>query len=104
MASGQTYRLLLKYNIRRDQQENYYRFMIGEFVPMMQDMGLTMLFVWQVYGGDYPERQVEFICDSLPVLQDIIASDKFLEAETRLKDYTDTYSRKVVRFKNRFQF
>ncbi len=104
MASAQTYRLLLKYNIRLDQQENYYRYMIGEFVPMMQDMGLTMLFVWQVYGDNYPERQVEFVCNSLLVMQGIIASDKFLEAEARLKDFTDMYSRKVVRFKNRFQF
>lgn len=104
MTLDLAYRVLLSYDILPHLQEDYYRYMIGEFVPTMQQLGLVMLFAWQVYGDGYPERQVEFVCENRVTLRAAITHERFKQAEEQLKTFTSVYARKVVRFRNRFQF
>lgn len=99
-----SHRLLLIYDVDPTHYEEYFRFMRIRFVPVMQELGLHMMFAWQVYGRNYPERQIEFVCDSSSTLQNALGSDKFKTIESRLRRFTMNYSRKVVRFENRFQF
>ena len=99
-----SHRLLLIYDVRSERFQQYYLYMRGEFVPALQKLGLYMIFAWQVHGEGYPERQVEFVCETPEVLRSALASEKFQHAEDRLKSYTTTYRRKVIRFKNRYQF
>lgn len=103
MASS-TYRILMTYNIHPGRYEHYYRYMLGEFVPTLQKLELRMLFAWHVHGENYPQRQVEFICEGRDQLITALTDPTFQNAEERLQDYTTGYSRKIVRFENRFQF
>jgi hypothetical protein len=98
------YRLLLLYDTRPDRLQQYYQYMRGEFVPGLQKMGLHMVFAWQIYGDGYPNRQIDFICESGELLRDLLTSERYEEIESRLISYTTSYERKVVRFENRFQF
>lgn len=104
MTLDLAYRVLLTYNILPHTQEDYYRYVIGEFVPTLQQLGLVMLFAWEVHSESHAERQIEFVCENQHTLRAALNSDRFQEAEENLKNYTSSYSRKVVRFKNRFQF
>jgi len=99
-----SHRLLLLYDIHPDRIQQYYLYMRGEFVPALQKMGLYMIFAWQVFGEGYPDRQVEFICETPDVLRQALLSEKFQSAEERLKSYTTSYRRKVIHFENRYQF
>lgn len=103
-ARDPDYRILMKYDIRASRQDAYYRYVLGEFVPLMQSLGLQMIFAWHVYGDGYPERQIEFVCDTKETLQAVLANRHFQQAEDTLKAYINNYERKIVRFKNRFQF
>ena len=98
-----TYRLMLKYDVHPERYEIYFRYISREFVPLLQQMGLHMIFAWQVYG-DHPERQIEFVCEDDETLRTALMSDRFQKAEERLKSYTTFYTRKVVHFHNRYQF
>lgn len=98
------YRLLLCYDIRAESYEAYYQFVMSEFVPALQGMGLYMAAVWHTAYGDYPIRQVEFIADSLETIREIFNSDQWRELEGKLLEYTHNYERKLVRYKERFQF
>lgn len=99
-----SHRLLLIYDVHPDRFQQYYLYMRGEFIPAMQKLGLYMIFAWQVHGDGYPERQIEFISETPDILRGALADEKYQSAETRLKSYTTTYRRKVVRFENRYQF
>lgn len=103
MMISPTHRLMLMYNIDPTQYSAYYRFMLGEFVPMMQELGMHMIYAWQVVSDHYPERQVEFVCEGLPVIVQAFEDTRFIEGEERLKSYTTTYKRKLVAFENRVQ-
>ncbi len=98
------YRLLIWYDIQDDKFEAYYRYMVGDFVTIARELGLHMYFVWQVPYGKYPARQLEFVVEDRATLRDALISDRWQRAEDRLKSYTYNYGRKVVSFKDRFQF
>ena len=99
-----SHRLLMIYDIRPEQFQQYYFYVRGEFVSSLQKIGLQMISAWQVYGGNHPERQLEFVAESAEVLREALTSEKFQNAEDRLKMFSTTYRRKVVRFSNRYQF
>ena len=98
------YRLILNYDIHPAHYEQYYRYMLGEFVPMMQQLGLRMLFAWHVYGDDYPQRQVEFIADTRQIMHEALNDTNYLDGQVQLETYTINLRRKVVRFERPFQF
>jgi hypothetical protein len=104
MTITPAYRLLMWYDIRPEKQEIYFHYMLQEFVPSLQKLGLYMIFVWQIDFGPYPTRQIEFICESRELLRAILGSEFWKQAETRIRGYTTNYGRKVVRFQDRFQF
>jgi hypothetical protein len=98
-----THRLMLIYDIDPLHYGAYYRYMIGEFVPAMQQMKMHMIYAWQVVSDHRPERQVDFVCEGEAIMRDLLTNDRFLRAERRLKSYTTRYRRKVVQFQNRCQ-
>jgi hypothetical protein len=103
MMISPTHRLMLMYNISPAHFSAYYRFMLGEFVPALQQFGLHMIYAWQVVSDRYPERQVEFVCEGEHIIKSVLNDEKFLDLEERLKEFTSTYRRKLVRFENRCQ-
>lgn len=98
------YRVLMRYDIHPDKQERYYRYMLSDFVPAMQQAGLFMVAAWQVTYGNYPSHQIEFVCEDRETLRTIITGDEWKDAEQKLISYTRRYTRKIVRFEERFQF
>ncbi len=97
------YKMLLMYTIRPETSDGYYRYVLGEFVPALQEKGVYMHMAWQIAYGDYPDRRIEFVTESRDSLKKLLQSDEWLDMEARLKSYTTDYSRKILRFTQRFQ-
>lgn len=98
------YRLLMRYDIRPELYDAYYQYLVKEFVPALQSMELYMSGVWHTAYGPYPARQLEFVADNLDTLREVFHSERWEELENRLKSFTLRYERKLVRYRNRFQF
>ncbi len=103
MVIQPTHRLMLMYDINPLHYGSYYRYILGDFVPTLQKLGMHMLFAWQVISDAYPERQIDFVCDDHRTIQQLLTNERFIRAERRLKSYTTRYHRKVVVFENRCQ-
>jgi hypothetical protein len=99
-----TCKLLLTYDIQPDQVDRYYYYVVQEFVPELQEMGLYMFRVWHVAYGSYPVRQLEFISEDIEGVQEIFETDRWMKLEDQLKTFTLNYQRKLVRFRHGFQF
>ncbi len=98
------YKLLLNYDIRNGMQEVYYRYVVGEFVPSLNEMSIYVSAAWHTAYGAYPLRQVEFVCDSLETLHSAFETPRWQELEDRLKTYTSDYHRKIIPYRRGFQF
>lgn len=97
-------KLLLSYNIPAETQEEYLRFMINDFVPILSSLGLKNAGVWETAYGNYPIRLLVFVSESAKEMERALQSDKFVEMEKRLAKYVTDYTRRVVPFDARFQF
>lgn len=99
-----TCKVLLSYDIRPDVVDRYYQYVLKEFIPELETMGIYMFRVWHVAYGDYPVRQLEFIAEDVEDVHDVLLSDRWNTLENQLKTYTLRYGRKLVRFRPGFQF
>lgn len=97
-------KVLLTYDIIPETQETYYQFMLGELVPTVQGMGLGMAEAWHTAVGDYPIRLITFVGETRTGVDKVIDSEQWEELETRLLQYVTNYTRRIVPFRNRFQF
>jgi hypothetical protein len=98
------YKLLMMYDIRPELYDPYFQYIMSDFVPALQNMGLYMTSVWHTAYGEYPVRLIEFVSEDLETMIEIFQSDRWEEMETHLKTYIVNYERKVVRFRQGFQF
>ena len=101
--SGYT-KIIMTYDIVPETQETYYQFMLGELVPAVQNLGLGMAEAWHTAVGNYPIRLVAFVGETRESVDKVIESEQWEELETRLRQYVTNYKRRVVPFRNRFQF
>jgi hypothetical protein len=96
-------KLLLTYNVKQELSEEYRQFVMGEFLPEVQQMGLAVTEVWFTAYGDYPERQTELVSRDEDTMWGILNSDEWTKLEMRLKEYVNDFGRKVIRYQPGFQ-
>ncbi len=97
-------KLILSYNIKSDVAREYYEFVLGKYVPAMQQMGLDMREAWHTAYGDYPNRQVAFVSRDRQTMSTVINGEEWQELNDRLLEFVSDFSFKVVRYKPTFQF
>ncbi len=97
-------KLLLTYNIKPSRETEYYRYIMGEFLPSLQNMGLYMVEGWHTAYGDYPMRLIAFQADSERHMKAALNSTEWKEAKKKLIRFVRDYEERVVPAKNVFQF
>ncbi|MBI5303359.1 MAG: hypothetical protein HY868_14585 [Chloroflexi bacterium] len=95
--------LLMTYNIIPLTQEDYMRFMVNVFMPMLQNIGLTNAGVWHTAYGNYPMRLLVFVADE-DALKRALASETWGDMESKLKTFVEDYTLRVAPFRPGFQF
>jgi hypothetical protein len=97
-------KLLLTYDPIAERREDYFHYVLGEFVPALEHLGLTMCETWHTAYGPYPLRLTGFVAPDLLTLEQILASEAFQRLESRLQEYVVNYRRRVVPLRRTFQF
>jgi len=97
-------KLLMSYDIADADQQAYYQFVLGEFLPKVQTLGLIMTDAWHTLYGDYPARLVTFVARDHATLRSILDRDEWKELEARLQPFVSDYRLRVVHYHERFQF
>jgi hypothetical protein len=96
--------LLLTYDPMPDRREDYFRFVLGEFVPTLERLGLRMTGAWHTAYGDYPLRLTGFVAPDWTTMDSATSSPDFHGLEDRLQDFVVNYQRRVAPLRRRFQF
>ena len=97
-------KLLVVYNIRPNREAEYYRYILGEFLPKLQNLGMVMSEGWHTAYGDYPARLLVFRTQENTSIQMVMKSTVWQDGkETLLKLVTD-YEERLVEARSSFQF
>lgn len=97
-------KLLLAYDIKPHREAEYYRYVLGEFLPTLQNMGLIMVEGWHTAYGDYPMRLIAFRAQDETAIQEALNSEEWRAAKERLLKLVRDYEQRVVVARNPFQF
>lgn len=97
-------KLLLTYDPIPEKQQEYLRYVLGEFLPALQSMGLPMQEVWHTAYGKYPLRLAAFVAQDRDTLVGILDNPVFVSLESRLLQYVVNYQRRIVPLREKFQF
>lgn len=98
------YKLLLSYEVSGEQLQEYYRFVLGRYVPIMQAMGLEMSDAWHTAYGSFPNRLIGFVARDKETLQAILGNESWLSLNEELRQFVTDFNYKVVPYREGFQF
>ncbi len=97
-------KLLLAYNIKPNREDEYYRYVLGEFLPALQNVGLHMIEGWHTAYGDYPVRLMAFRTEDEVVMRQALQSEEWKTAKEKLLKLIRDYEQRIVPAKSVFQF
>ncbi|HEY4691269.1 MAG TPA: hypothetical protein VIK33_18310 [Anaerolineae bacterium] len=97
-------KLLITYDIFGDDRQTYYQYVVGEFLPSAQQLGLVLVDAWHTVYGDYPARLLSFVARDRGTLASILHRDEWKQLEDKLLTFVSDYRRKIVPYRDRFQF
>jgi hypothetical protein len=104
VAEDNRVKLLMSYDILEDNQQTYYQYVLSEFLPKVQALGLVMVDAWHTAYGDYPARLLSFVARDRATLAAILVLDEWKQLEEKLKSFVVDYQLRVVPYRDRFQF
>ncbi len=101
------YKLIMYYDLDERMVEEYYQFVMNEMIPVLNEMDLYIFRAFHTIPGErgdaQPNRQVEYVAESLETVQSVLTSDEWQGIEEKLCGFVSNYSKKVVRFRQGFQ-
>lgn len=97
-------KLLLSYNVRPEGAQEYYEFVLGQYIPVMQSMGLEVTEAWHTAYGDYPNRLVAFVSRDRDTVRRLMNDETWEELNERLLQYVTDFDYKVIAYRMGFQF
>lgn len=99
-----TVKLILTWNIASQKEQEYFEFVVRDFIPGLQRLGFDLSDAWATVYGDYPQILVGATLPSLSKAQSLINSEEWLTLNNRLQEYVQNYSLKLVPVQGGFQF
>ncbi|HXF86541.1 MAG TPA: hypothetical protein VNK49_14265 [Anaerolineales bacterium] len=97
-------KVLMTWDISSERDQEYFEFIIGEFIPGVQRMGLQPAEAWATIYGAYPQIQVGLLAENAAEARRILESSDWGQLQDRLFRYVKNFSYKVVPARGGFQF
>jgi hypothetical protein len=97
-------KLLMSYDILPQTQQAYYEFILREFIPRLQELGLVVAQAWHTAYGNYPVRLTAFVAPDMETVRAALADPEWTHLNERLQQFVTRLDYKVVRYRDGFQF
>ncbi|MFH2104197.1 MAG: hypothetical protein ABIJ39_12665 [Chloroflexota bacterium] len=97
-------KLLMTWNITPGRDQEYFEFVISDFIPGVQRLGLHPIEAWVTAFGDYPQIQVAMLVEDLKNARLILDSKGWQDLSEKLFALVENFTYKVIPAKGGFQF
>ena len=97
-------KLIMSWDIAPDREQEYFEFVIREYLPGMQRLGFELSDAWATVYGNKPQIQVAAILPSQGRLSKILRSEEWQRLNNQLQDFVRNFTQKVVKARGGFQF
>ncbi len=92
-------KLLMNWDIKPGRDQDYFEFVVREWVPGITKMGIEPVMAWYtVYSaGTTPQIMAECLAEDLPTMREVLQSDEWQNLHEKLAEFVENYAHKVVR-------
>lgn len=104
MAESTAMKLLLSYDVKPEHAQEYYQFVMGRYIPVMQALGVQMKDAWLTGYGSFPNRLIEFVSRDEETMRALLTNETWTSLNDHLQKYVTDFSYKVVPYREGFQF
>ena len=96
-------KLLMTWDILPGREQEYFEFVVREFIPELQHLGLDAIDAWVTVYGDQPQILASVDVRKGESLQKILVSAEWDGLMVKLNDYVENLELKTVKSKPGFQ-
>ena len=97
-------KLIMSWDITPQREQEYFEFVVREFIPGIQDMGFELSDAWATIYGSQPQILVGALIPSFHEAKNIMKSKEWGSLNNKLQDFVHNYSFKIVEARGGFQF
>ncbi len=96
-------KLLMSWDIKTGREQEYFEFVVREWVPGLQRLGVEPTDAWYTQYGDSRQILAGATARSLKVMNQVLGTDDWRVLKEQLLGYVDNYEEKVVKARGGFQ-
>lgn len=96
-------KLLMTWDILPGREQDYFEFVVRDFIPGIQRMGLEPSDAWFTMYGDQPQILASVQTNNVAMLQGVLGSAEWEELTHQLLDYVEDFKYKIVQARTGFQ-
>jgi hypothetical protein len=98
-----TVKLLMTWDILPGREQEYFEFVVRDFIPGVQRLGLEPNDAWFTMYGDQPQIMASVQSSTINTLQGVLASPEWDDLTRQLLDYVEDFQYKIVPARPGFQ-
>jgi len=99
-----TVKLIMTWDIAPQREQEYFEFVVREFLPGVQRLGFDLSDAWATVYGDQPQIMVVSLLPSRARAEELMRSGEWLQLFNKLQDYIRNYNHKIIHARGGFQF
>lgn len=104
METADQSKLIMTWDIAPNKEQEYFEFLVRDFIPGIQGLGFNIQEAWATAFGDRPQVQVGAVMPDYDRLRDTLVSSEWIALHQQLLDLVIHYEQKIVEARTRFQF
>lgn len=102
MTDNHAVKLILTYDVIAETVQEYYQFVMGQYIPVMQSLGFELIEAWtHAYSADEsaPGRIVSFACAEGDKMDELLLSDNWEALNEQLGQFVENFQYKFVTYR-----
>jgi hypothetical protein len=96
-------KLLMTWDILPGREQDYFEFVVRDWIPGIQRLGLEPSDAWFTMYGNQPQILAAIQTNTISSLQKVLDSSDWESLTQRLLDYVENFDFKVVQARSGFQ-
>ena len=102
--SDSNLKLMMTWNIRPNREAEYSEFVVNDFIPRLNRLGLSNIEFWYTRYGACDQIQASGVANSMKQMQHIFESEEWENLFAMLQEYVVDYQQKTIKATRGFQF
>ena len=96
-------KILMRWDIRQEKESEYFEFLVHEFIPALNRLGIADILVWYTAYGDCEQKLAEGTTESVEEMKSILKSEEWVILIDKLENHVVDFDLKVIAATHGFQ-